>query len=51
LYTNWSINGGETFQIKFHIHDTSDGIYDSLVILDNFHWLTGEFTQGTASHN
>lgn len=51
LYTSWPIKAGETFQLKFHIHDTADGIYDSLVILDNFHWLTAPFTPGTASHN
>lgn len=51
LYTSWPIQANETFQLKFHIHDTADGIYDSLVILDNFHWLTAPFTPGTASHN
>jgi len=28
----------ETIQVKFTIHDESDGIYDSLVIIDNFRW-------------
>ncbi len=51
LYTSWPIKAGETFQLRFHVHDTADGIYDSLVILDNFHWLTAPFTPGTASHN
>lgn len=50
LQTSWPIHGGETFELVFHIHDTSDGIYDSEAILDNFRWLTGPFQQGTASH-
>ena len=29
---------GETFEIRFAIWDTSDGIYDSLVLLDNWQW-------------
>jgi hypothetical protein len=46
LQTSWPIQAGETFTLTFHIHDTSDGIYDSLVILDSFQFLTG-FEQGT----
>ena len=51
LYTSWPIAPGETFELVFHIHDSSDGIYDSEVILDNFHWLSTPFTPGTASHD
>jgi Ca-activated chloride channel family protein len=36
LRTSWPIEGGETFTLTFSIHDEGDGIYDSLVILDNF---------------
>lgn len=36
LRTSWPINGGEEFNLTFSIHDEGDGIYDSLVILDNF---------------
>ena len=32
--------------IIFHIHDTSDGVYDAEVILDAFEFL-GYFEQGT----
>jgi hypothetical protein len=39
LQTSWPIDGGETFALTFHIHDTSDGIYDSEVILDAFEFL------------
>jgi hypothetical protein len=51
LVTRWPIEPSETFQLTFHIHDTGDGIYDSAVILDNFHWISSPFVPGTASHN
>jgi len=51
LVTSSEIQGGEQFELTFHIHDTSDGIFDSEVILDNFHWLSQPFTPGTASHD
>ncbi len=53
LTTTWPIAGGETFKLTFHIHDTSDGIYDSEVILDNFRFITeGEpVTPGTTTAN
>ncbi|GMV38745.1 MAG: hypothetical protein AMXMBFR64_04610 [Myxococcales bacterium] len=50
LTTSWPIKGGEKFTLTFHIHDASDGIYDSQVILDNFRFETEPFTPGTASH-
>jgi hypothetical protein len=46
LQTAWPIEGGETFSITFHIHDTSDGVYDAEVILDAFEFL-GYYEQGT----
>ena len=46
LQTSWPINSGETFAITFHLHDTSDGVYDSQVILDAFEFLK-EPDQGT----
>jgi len=51
LTTKWPVKAGETFTLTFHIHDTSDEIYDSTVLLDNLQWEGGTFTQGTASHN
>jgi hypothetical protein len=39
LQTSWPIDGGETFVITFHIHDTEDGIFDSEVILDALEFL------------
>ena len=50
LTTSWPIEGGEKFTITFHIHDTSDGIYDSEVILDNFRFETEPFDPGTGTH-
>jgi hypothetical protein len=46
LQTSWPIGAGETFTLTFHIHDTSDGIFDSEVILDSFQFIT-EVEQGT----
>ena len=51
LTTAWPIQGDETFTLTFHIHDASDGIFDSEVILDNFKWLGDPFSQGTAPHS
>jgi len=36
LRTSWPIEAGETFTLTFSIHDEGDGIFDSVVILDNF---------------
>jgi Ca-activated chloride channel homolog len=36
LRTSWPIEPGETFKVTFSIHDEGDGIYDSMVLLDNF---------------
>jgi hypothetical protein len=51
LQTSWPIQPEEKFELIFHIHDSSDGILDSEVILDNFKWETDAFVQGTATHN
>jgi hypothetical protein len=50
LTTTQSVQPGETFELRFHIHDTSDQIYDSGVILDNFQWQGGTITSGTVTH-
>ena len=47
MRTSWPIAAGETFQLLFSIQDTNDEGYDSLIILDNFSWITGSFTKGT----
>ena len=51
LTTTWSIQEGEIFTLTFHVHDTADSGYDSLVLLDNFQWKGGLVDVGTASHN
>jgi len=51
LSTSWPIESQETFNLTFHIHDASDGIYDSEVILDNFKWIGDDFVPGTVIHS
>ena len=51
LSTSWPIESEETFTLTFHIHDASDAIYDSEVILDNFKWLGEPFDPGTVIHS
>ena len=51
LTTSWTIHPGEVFTLTFHVHDTSDGIYDSEVILDNFRWHETPPTPGTEPSN
>ncbi|MFT7623427.1 MAG: hypothetical protein ACI9WU_002610 [Myxococcota bacterium] len=51
LQTTWPIASDELFTITFHVHDASDSIYDSEVILDNFRWEADVVIGGTASHN
>jgi hypothetical protein len=47
LRTAWEINPGEVFSLTFSIHDEGDGIYDSMVILDNFQWSIEPVDPGT----
>jgi len=47
LTTSWPIQPSETFTLTFHVHDTSDGIYDSEVLLDNFRWHSTTTAPGT----
>lgn len=46
LQTQWPIDSGEQFDLVFHIHDTSDHVWDAQVILDNFAFV-GEVDPGT----
>jgi hypothetical protein len=39
MQTSWPIEGGETFTLTFHVHDTSDAVYDSGVLIDAFEFL------------
>ncbi|MBN2361409.1 MAG: VWA domain-containing protein [Deltaproteobacteria bacterium] len=36
LRTSWPIQANEEFSLTFSIHDEGDGIYDSVVLIDNF---------------
>jgi hypothetical protein len=45
--TKWPIEPGSIFYLTFSIHDESDGVYDSMVILDNFRWLLNTTTAET----
>jgi hypothetical protein len=40
LQTSWPIDGGETFALTFHIHDSYDPYFDSEVLIDAFEFLT-----------
>ena len=51
LTTTWPIEPDEEFTITFHIHDTSDELFDSQVLIDNFQWLGEGVEGGTASKN
>jgi hypothetical protein len=33
-----NVKGGETMEIRFAIWDTGDGVWDSLVLLDDWEW-------------
>jgi hypothetical protein len=48
MRTSAPVFSGEVFTLTFHLHDGTDGAYDSAVILDNFQWITeGLANQGT----
>ncbi|MBP7292514.1 MAG: hypothetical protein KBB21_38145, partial [Nannocystaceae bacterium] len=38
LQMSGNVTPGEVMTLRFAIWDTSDGIYDSLVLLDDFQW-------------
>lgn len=47
LTTNGNVKPGETIELRFVIWDTSDHIFDSLVLIDNFLWSLDASTPGT----
>ena len=51
LTTQWKIAPGEKFTLTFHIHDTQDAIFDSMVLLDNFRFISqeGSVSNGTVT--
>jgi hypothetical protein len=47
LTTSGNIVGGEVFKLRIAIWDTSDGIYDSVALIDNFQWSVEASQPGT----
>lgn len=47
LRTSWPIEPGEKFKLTFSVHDEGDGIYDSLVLVDNFRFHAYEAVGST----
>ncbi len=47
LETRGNVAGGETITLRIAIWDTSDPIYDSLVLVDNFQWSVDAAEPGT----
>ena len=47
LETRGNVVGGETITLRIAIWDTSDPIYDSLVLVDNFQWSVDAAEPGT----
>jgi hypothetical protein len=47
LTTNGNVKPGETITLRFAVWDTSDHVWDSLVLIDNFQWSVDASTPGT----
>lgn len=47
LVTSGNVKGGEIIKLRIALWDTSDGIYDSVSILDNFQWSVDAAQPGT----
>jgi len=47
LQTSGNVVGGETITLRIAIWDTSDHVYDSLVLIDNFRWSVDSSDPGT----
>jgi hypothetical protein len=47
LTTSGNIVGGEVFTLRIALWDTSDGLYDSIAIIDNFQWSVEVSQPGT----
>jgi stigma-specific protein Stig1 len=47
LTTAGNVVGGEVIELRFAIWDTSDELYDSVVLLDNFQWSVDAAQPGT----
>lgn len=49
LSTRGNVVGGEIITLRIALWDTSDGLFDSLALLDNFQWLLQSTTAGTGT--
>ena len=47
LRTKAPVASGELFTLTLHLHDTKNANVDSNVLIDNFHWLSGQQTYET----
>jgi hypothetical protein len=47
LVTQGNVNGGEIITLRIALWDTSDGIYDSVAIVDGFEWSVEASQPGT----
>lgn len=47
LQTSGNVVGGEIFTLRIAIWDTSDHVFDSLVVIDNFQWSVDASDPGT----
>jgi hypothetical protein len=47
LVTSGNVNGGEIITLRIALWDTSDDIYDSIAIVDNFEWSVEASDPGT----
>lgn len=47
LTTRGNVIPGETIELRFALWDTSDGLNDSVVLIDNFEWSTAPTTPGS----
>jgi hypothetical protein len=47
LVTAGNVVGGEIITLRIALWDTSDGLYDSVAIVDNFQWSVDSTTPGT----
>ena len=47
LTTSGNVVGGEIITLRFAIWDTSDPVFDSTVLIDDFEWSVDAATPGT----
>jgi hypothetical protein len=48
LTVSGNVQPGETIELRLVVWDTSDALYDTVVLLDRFAWSVGSTTPGTS---